>query len=472
MSRDVAAAVPTEDPLALDIVLRVDALSKTYQIYGKPHHRLLQSLLRHRRHLYREFAALSNITFSVRRGEAVGIVGLNGSGKSTLLQIVAGTLSPTSGEVAVSGRVAALLELGSGFDPQFTGRENVYLNAAVLGFSRADVADKIELVAAFADIGDFIDQPVSTFSTGMVVRLAFSIATCFEPDILVVDEALAVGDIPFQAKCFARMRSMVDNGVTVLFVSHSLGAVRAFCSKAAYLKEGALVAFGNVNDVTREYEHACIRAQGIPVELIPTSAMQSKNGDASAESTVGLDAFAGRIAEDLTTQGTEFANRVATERTGTGAIRLEAAAFYATDGHPISVVRHDQSVTLAALIRARRDIDNDVHVGVRLKTLEGAERLVIRDSWFQDPVVLRTDGRAFVRMEFVLPISAGDYYVEIGLLLFPKGGKYEKQRFNFADAEIADLVERCAFVHVLPFSWHPIVAPVLAEARLNLQYLG
>jgi lipopolysaccharide transport system ATP-binding protein len=458
--------------VAPDTVLRVDALNKTYQIYGKPHHRLIQPLLRHRRNMYREFAALTNITFSARRGEAIGIVGLNGSGKSTLLQIIAGTLSPTSGEVVVTGRVAALLELGSGFDPQFTGRENIYLNAAVLGFSRADVAEKIELVTAFADIGDFIDQPVSTFSTGMVVRLAFSIATCFEPDILVVDEALAVGDIPFQAKCFARMRTMIDNGVTVLFVSHSLGAVRAFCSKAAYLKEGTLVAFGNVNDVTREYERACIRAQGIPVDVMPENAIQPKKGHAPPESTVDLEAFAGKIAKDLSKRGAEFVNRVAVERTGTGAIQIEAAAFYAMDGDPISVVGHDQSVTLAALIRARRDVDNDLHVGVRLKTLEGAERLVIRDSWFQDPVVLRTNDRAFVRMEFILPVSAGDYYVEIGLLLFPKGEKYENQRFNFAGAEIADLVERCAFVHVVPFSWHPIVAPVLAEARLNLLYLG
>src|SRR6185436_8678468 len=220
------------------------------------------------------------------------------------------------------------------------------------------------------------------------------------PDILVVDEALAVGDIPFQAKCFARMRTMVDNGVTVLVVSHSLGAVRAFCSKAAYRKEGTLVAFGNVNDVTREYERACIRAQGVPVDLVPESNMQSTRCQVSPESTVGLEAFAGKIAEDLSRRNAEFVNRVAAERSGTGAIQIDAAAFYAMDGNPISVVRHDQSVTLAALIRARRDVDNDLHVGVRLKTLEGAERLVIRDSCFQDVVVLRSNDRALVKMEF------------------------------------------------------------------------
>ena len=470
MSADAPAVEgPRRSQTDASIAISVQNLSKKYQVYARPHHRLLQSLLLHRLTLYREFWALRNVDFAVRQGESVGIVGRNGSGKSTLLQIVAGTMASSTGEIDVRGRTAAVLALGSDFSPQFTGRENIYLNGAVLGFSRYEVDERFESIAAFADIADFIDQPVSVYSSGMIIRLAFSVATCFEPDVLIVDEALAVGDAPFQAKCFARMRRMREKGVTVLFASHSIATVRAICTKAAYLKDGRLFSYGDVNEVTRQYELDCIRAQGVDVDpaiqLDPhwnTSIVSSRAGDS-------LEGHDRSIFEDLLRHTTAFAARTIGKRTGTGAARIEAAGFYAADGRPVTQITHDEKIIVASLIRACIDIEHDVHVSVRVKTIEGTECLVVRDSRFQEPLLLPSGKRVLAKMEVSLPICAGDYYIEVGVLLFPKGAKYEGQHFNFAAAEIADLVEESAFVHVRAFAWHPIVAPVLAESKLDLR---
>ncbi len=236
-----------------DMVVRIQKLSKCYPIFAKPQDRLKQMLCRGRKRYYKEFWALRDISLEIRRGETVGIIGRNGSGKSTLLQIVCGTLASTEGQVEVQGRIAALLELGAGFNPEFTGRENVYMNAALLGLSREQIDAKYEDMVAFADIGDFVDQPVKTYSSGMFVRLAFSVAIHADPDILIVDEALAVGDAAFQAKCMARMRQMMDSGLTLLFVSHDIGAVKSLCTRALLLDRGRMIAFGDTERVVDEY---------------------------------------------------------------------------------------------------------------------------------------------------------------------------------------------------------------------------
>jgi lipopolysaccharide transport system ATP-binding protein len=231
----------------------VSNVSKCFQIYDKPHHRLLQGLTRGKRSFHREFWALQNVSLEVAAGETIGIVGRNGSGKSTLLQLIAGTLAPTSGTIGISGRVAALLELGSGFNPEFTGRENVILNAAVLGMPPEDLARKFDDIAAFADIGEFIDQPVKTYSSGMMVRLAFAVQAQLEPEILIVDEALAVGDAKFQAKCFERLKKLRDNGTTILFVSHDSEQIVRHCSRALLLDGGKSVISGNPRLVINKY---------------------------------------------------------------------------------------------------------------------------------------------------------------------------------------------------------------------------
>lgn len=241
--------------------IRVTDLGKCYSIYEKPAHRLQQFILprldrlrgRVPKAYHKEFWALRDLSFTVARGEVVGIVGRNGSGKSTLLQMICGTLAPTTGSVEVQGRVAALLELGSGFNPDFTGRENVYMNGVVLGLSEQEIAERYDDIAAFADIGDFIEQPVKTYSSGMMMRLAFAVSVCIDPDILVIDEALAVGDAAFQFKCMERMKRLTASGTTLLFVSHDMGMVKGFCHRVLYLEQGREKMQGPPDAVAEQY---------------------------------------------------------------------------------------------------------------------------------------------------------------------------------------------------------------------------
>nr|WP_314622149.1 ABC transporter ATP-binding protein [uncultured Noviherbaspirillum sp.] len=244
-----------------DIAITVEGVSKRYEIYDAPRDQLKQFLLpriqrlagKTPRQYFREFWALSDVSFEVKKGEAFGIVGRNGSGKSTLLQIITGTLSPTVGEVSTKGRVAALLELGSGFNYDFTGRENVYMNGALLGLDRAQIDRKFDAIAAFADIGSHLDQPIKTYSSGMVLRLAIAVQTQVEPDILIVDEALAVGDALFQKRCYRQIEKLIDNGCTLLFVSHDQEIVRTLTNRAIFLNGGRQVNYGATIDVLFSY---------------------------------------------------------------------------------------------------------------------------------------------------------------------------------------------------------------------------
>lgn len=235
-----------------DIVIQVEGVNKCYQIYDKPHHRLLQGLYRGKRNFFREFQALSDISFNIKKGETLGIIGENGAGKSTLLQIICGTLSQTSGNIQTNGRVAALLELGAGFNPEFTGRENVFMYGAILGLERRELEEKYDAIVDFADIGEFIDQPVKTYSSGMYVRLAFAVIAHVDADILVIDEALAVGDAVFIQKCMKFIRAFKEKG-TLIFVSHNSQAVLDFCDEAIWLTDGFIKERGKAKDVCRSY---------------------------------------------------------------------------------------------------------------------------------------------------------------------------------------------------------------------------
>ena len=235
-------------------VIRAENLSKTYRLYDQPHHRLLQSLAGSQRKYFREFDALKGVSFQLQSGETMGIIGANGAGKSTLLQLLCGTLEPTQGTVQVKGRISALLELGAGFNPEFTGRENLIINAAILGLSPTQIEARTEDIIAFADIGEFIDRPVKTYSSGMYVRVAFAVAVHVDPQILIVDEALAVGDALFQFKCMSRMRRMLDDGVALLFTSHDVSAIKALCQRALWLEKGQVRMLGDTAEVTRAYD--------------------------------------------------------------------------------------------------------------------------------------------------------------------------------------------------------------------------
>lgn len=242
--------------MSSDLAISLSGLGKCYQIYNAPRDRLLQMLVRGHKQYYREFWALKEVSLEVGRGEVLGIVGRNGAGKSTLLQLVCGTLNATTGNMAVNGRVSALLELGAGFNPEFTGRENVYLSATVLGLSPAEIDARYDDIVAFSGIGDFIHQPVKTYSSGMYVRLAFSVATCVDPDILVVDEALSVGDGAFARKSFDRIMQLKEKGVTILFCSHSLYQVEALCNRVLWLEKGQVALQGAPADVLAAFRQS------------------------------------------------------------------------------------------------------------------------------------------------------------------------------------------------------------------------
>jgi ABC-type polysaccharide/polyol phosphate transport system ATPase subunit len=275
----------------MTVALRAVGVAKQYRIYEHPSDRLVESLTRGRVRRHREFWALRDVSFEIERGTTTGIVGPNGSGKSTLLQIVTGTLEPTHGGVFVDGRVAALLELGAGFNPEFTGVENVYMNAALMGFSRRETDGRFKEIERFAEIGDFIHQPVKTYSSGMYVRLAFAVAVNTDPEVLVVDEALSVGDTVFQHRCVRRLREMQQSGATVLFVSHDTTLVRALCTRAIFLNAGRVVADGEPVDVLNRY-HRLIMAREHAYDETETA---DPTGEAATDGGHGVETNDGRV---------------------------------------------------------------------------------------------------------------------------------------------------------------------------------
>lgn len=323
-------------------------VGKCYHIYDKPQDRLKQALWRGRKRFFSDFWALRDVTFEVDRGEAIGIVGKNGSGKSTLLQILAGTLAPSEGQAAVNGRVAALLELGSGFNPDFTGRENVFMNGAILGLSQREIEQRFDAIAAFADIGEFLDQPVKTYSSGMYVRLAFSVATNVDPDILIVDEALAVGDLQFQHRCMARIRAMCENGTTLVFVSHDPDAVRALCRRGVWLEQGRVQMIDEAREVARRY------MESVYVANNTESIKQAMSDDALPEEQASALEEATQRVDD------------------TNAVRLEAARILDAEGRQTEAVREGETFSIEFVLQARVDLAH-LSVGFVIKDHLGIE---------------------------------------------------------------------------------------------------
>ena len=277
--------------MSSESIIAARNLGKCYQLYGKPQDRLKQFLSRGRRQYFREFWALRDVSFDIRPGEVVGIVGRNGAGKSTLLQLVCGTLTPSVGEIAVKGRIAALLELGAGFNPEFTGRENVFMSAAVLGIPEAEIAARYEEIVDFSGIRDFIDQPVKTYSSGMYVRLAFAVATSIDPDILVIDEALSVGDGEFARRSFDRIMALKEAGKTILFCSHTMYQIEALCDRVLWLAHGHVAMDGEPAKVVAAYGAALIAAAASE----PAAARPVPAGTARIVQTgASVDGVAGR----------------------------------------------------------------------------------------------------------------------------------------------------------------------------------
>jgi lipopolysaccharide transport system ATP-binding protein len=345
------------------IAVSVRNVGKMYYLYDRPQDRLKQAFLWGRKRLYREFWALRDVSFEVRRGEALGIIGRNGAGKSTLLQILAGTLQPTTGEVGMNGRVAALLELGAGFNPEFTGRENVYMNGAILGLSREEMDERFDDIAAFADIGQFIDQPVKVYSSGMFVRLAFAVQVLLDPDVLIVDEALAVGDAAFQMKCMNRMKRLNEKGVTIVLVTHDVQTVRSFCHRAIWLHNGSVKSMGSPLDITSQYVQYLFSDQKPDYATVadsPGSNLPSDtDGNYVERSLLNLDARSDLV------------------RWGSGELVVEAATI--DNGQPMGepVFEYGERLHVEFQVRALQDVpSSEIGFGFAFRNIKGLDIIV------------------------------------------------------------------------------------------------
>jgi lipopolysaccharide transport system ATP-binding protein len=364
--------------MSSDVAIKVQGLSKSYQIYDQPHDRLKQFVIPRVQQLfgqrtsqfYRDFWALQDISFDVTKGESVGIIGRNGSGKSTLLQIITGTLSPTSGTVTTHGRIAALLELGSGFNADFTGRENVYLNGALLGFSTAQIDEKFDAIAAFADIGEHLDQPVKTYSSGMLVRLAFAVQVQVEPDILIVDEALAVGDALFQKRCFQRIDALVSKGTTLLFVSHDQESVRTLTSRALLLHKGRTIEWGASSEVVLSYRKLLHDEEAAYFAAVTTDMVEQ------AKRTTQVCDYAARAAAGPAANPAVSANEdeAGFDRLsfGDGAVKIVNVEVLDADSHACSVFYPGERLRIRVTCECFTSIDK-LNVGIRLRNKEGVK---------------------------------------------------------------------------------------------------
>ena len=358
-----------------DIAIRVEGVSKCYALYDLPHDRLKQFILPKLQRLcsleprqyFREFWALKDISFDVKKGESVGIIGRNGGGKSTLLQIITGTLSPTVGTVITHGRIAALLELGSGFNPDFSGRENVYLNGALLGLSREQVDSRFDSIASFADIGSHLDQPVKTYSSGMLVRLAFAVQVQVEPDILIVDEALAVGDALFQKRCFQRIEKLVSNGTSLLFVSHDQESVRSLTHRALLLSRGVMVACGGSAEVVLQYRRLLHDEESVYFNAVAANMVARK-------SDVRVDTHPPEISREANEASAQAPLSLRSEQLsfGDGGVRIIRVETLDGEGNPCTVFYPGEHLSIRVVCEAQLDTDK-LNVGVRLRNKEGVK---------------------------------------------------------------------------------------------------
>jgi lipopolysaccharide transport system ATP-binding protein len=416
--------------MSSEVSITVNALNKSFPVYEKPHHRLLQMLssrsAKHR--WFREFHALQNINFEIHKGETVGIVGRNGSGKSTLLQLLCGTLTPSTGSVEVNGRIAALLELGAGFNPDFTGRENVFLNGTVLGLTRREIESRFDEITAFADIGEFIDQPVKSYSSGMYVRLAFAVAIHVQPDILVVDEALSVGDEAFQRKCYARIERIRNDGATVLFVSHSASTVLELCSRAILLDHGEVLAIGAPKMVVSRYQKmlyapsdmtASIRARYL-LDVASDSLLAGSHPKDEMAATEDTDQIAGASASDVAEDSTDshFDPGLipqSTFRFASHGAFIEDPHLQTTGGHRVNVLRAGAQFVYTYSAHFERTATS-VRFGMLIKTVSGLELGGGVSSTPMESIdVVEAGTTVRVQFRFRCLLAPGTYFMNAGI---------------------------------------------------------
>ena len=402
-------------------VITVRNVSKKFRLFASPKERLLEALHPFRKQYHHEFWALRDISFEVERGEVLGILGRNGSGKSTLLQVVCAVMRPTNGKVQVDGRISALLELGAGFNPEFTGRDNVILNGAIMGLSRKEMLRRLPEIEAFADIGEFFDQPVKTYSSGMFVRVAFAAAIHVDPDILVVDEALAVGDAKFQRKCLLQIEKIRASGAAILFVSHSLETITSLCSRAIILEQGVLVADGEPKVVAEKYLTLLFSESKVETaeELVHEKSVSVLTGlhiepcqQAACPSSTDCSMWT-----DVPMSERFGYNRHEIRTTNGGAVILD----YVVMGNgrtDISSISFGSVLTIFIKIHFTEDVTQPI-VGFELKTDKGVT--ITGSNTYLSRVPLHPVSKGDVRVyqiEFNVPLNEGDYFVDLGVATY------------------------------------------------------
>ena len=367
----------------MDVAIKAEHLTKIYKIYERDIDRLKETFHPFRKRYSKDFYALNDISFEIRRGENVGLVGKNGAGKSTLLKIITGVLTPSGGSIEVNGRIASLLELGAGFNPEMTGVENIYMNGLLIGHSREVMDAKVDDIIAFADIGEFINQPVKTYSSGMFARLAFAVNAFVEPDILIVDEALSVGDAFFQSKCMDKMRSMIRGGVTVIFVSHDTFAVKNLCERAFLMNSGKILMDAPAKEVVEVYRNMLLESRG---ELSAEQSLRQNNLVDNLRGSSGVGSQVSGVSkfskESLERGKDIFMKNAAYNRIGDKRAIFENVQLLNLDDEIISEVIFGQEVILRMIIRFQKDVEC-LGMGYHIRNATGID-LIYTDSRFND----------------------------------------------------------------------------------------
>lgn len=424
-----------------EIAINVSAINKCFHIYDKPRDRLMQMLMRGRKRYYREFWALKDISFQIERGSTVGIVGRNGSGKSTLLQLICGTLNPTGGGIETRGRIAALLELGTGFNPEFTGRENVYMNASVLGLSKEETDSRFDEITAFADIGLFIDQPVKTYSSGMLVRLAFAVAINADPEILIVDEALSVGDELFQRKCFARLEAIRSKGATILFVSHSGSTIVELCDHAILLDSGELLAQGNPKTIVSQYQKLMYapvdKRENIRSAIRDGLTIQAIERDALESAFFASEVASSEATEDFFDENLKSSSIVEFESHGA---YIDHPYITDIDGRAVNNLVRGRRYLYNYRVQFERAAER-VRFGMVIRTTTGlALGGAHSSSGSQVISVVESDTQLLVSFQFDCLLNPGTYFVNAGVFGTSSDGQEETVMHRLVDAVVFRVV--------------------------------
>lgn len=377
-----------------EVAISVNNISKSYRLYDNPKSRLKEALNLSGKKYHKEFHALKNVSFEVKKGEIVGIIGKNGSGKSTLLKIITGVLNPSEGEVVVNGKIAALLELGAGFNPEYTGMENIYLQGTIMGFTHKEMEQKMDDILEFAEIGDFIYQPVKTYSSGMFVRLAFAVATQTLPDILIVDEALAVGDEKFQRKCYSYLEKMRNQGTTILFVSHAMATVEQICGKGILIESGELIYSGTPKEVIDLYHDR--------IYALDAEELKHLNRKAKKEGQEEPPVSAETINKEHS--GLTFNEKREVQIIDVKVYKGEQETFLFNSG--------DSSKFVLTIQNNTEQVINDIIVGLKFRTKQGIEIYGNSTFYFKDlPISLKPAEKKQIIFEQNLNLMPGFYYL-------------------------------------------------------------